>query len=82
MDVDRHVLLSLGSSWNTAIGCDFHLQEIFRTQGLDSHLLHFLHWLAYFLSLSHLGSPLFTHSYKPLLHKILHFLLHLYIPSL
>ena len=29
---------------NTGVGCHFPLQEIFLTQGLNPHLLRFLHW--------------------------------------
>ena len=29
---------------NTGVGCHFLLQTIFPTQGLNSHLLHLLHW--------------------------------------
>ena len=56
MDVDHHVLLSLGLSWNTGVSYDFLLQEIFQTLGSDSHLLHLLHWQADSLSLWHLES--------------------------
>ena len=39
---------------NTGMGCHFFLQEIFLTQGLN---LHFLHWQVDSLPLSHLRSP-------------------------
>ena len=45
---------------NTGVGCHFHLQGIFLTQGSNSGLLH---WQAGCLLLSHLGSPL--NYYKP-----------------
>ena len=38
---------------NTGVDCHCYLQEIFPTQGLNSHLLHLLHWQAYSLPLSH-----------------------------
>ena len=37
--------------------CHSLLQEIFLTQGLNSHLLSLLHWQAHFLPLSFLGNP-------------------------
>ena len=53
--VDHRAPLSMGFSrqeyW---VGCHFLLQGIFLTQGLNSHLLH---WQAYPLALSHVGSP-------------------------
>ena len=45
-------------SKNTEVGCHFLLQGIFLTQGSNLHLLH---WQAYSLLLSHLGSP-FMHT--------------------
>ena len=39
------------------IGLHFFLQGVILTQGLNSHLLHFLHWWVGSLSLSHLGTP-------------------------
>ena len=45
---------------NTGVGCHFLLQEIFLTQGSDSHLLHLLHWQVDSLPLSYLGSPDFS----------------------
>ena len=44
---------------NTGVGCHALLQGIFPTQGLNLHLLGFLHWQVDSLSLSHLGSPVF-----------------------
>ena len=32
------------SGKNTGVGCHFLLQGIFQTQGLNTHLLHLLHW--------------------------------------
>ena len=82
MDVDHHVLLSLGLSWNTGVSYDFLLQEIFQTLGSDSHLLHLLHWQADSLPLSHLGSPLFTHSYKLFyIRYFVFFLIFMFLPS-
>ena len=43
---------------NTGMGCHFLLQGIFLTQGSNLCLLHFLHWQADSLPLSHLGSKL------------------------
>ena len=40
--------------------CHFLLQGIFLTQGLNPHLLLFLHWQAEFLPLGHPGSPIST----------------------
>ena len=40
------------------MGCHFLLQGIFLTQGLN---LHFLHWQADSLSLSHQGSPIWKY---------------------
>ena len=40
---------------NTGVGCHFHLQGIFPTQGLNLHLLLLLHWQAESLPLCHLG---------------------------
>ena len=40
---------------NTGVGCHFHLQRIFPTQGLNLHLLLLLHWQAESLPLCHLG---------------------------
>ena len=37
--------------------CYFLVQGIFSTQGLNTHVLHLLHWQADSLPLSHLGSP-------------------------
>ena len=31
---------------NTGVGCHFLLQQIFQTQGSNSHLVHLLHWQA------------------------------------
>ena len=42
---------------NTGVDCHFLLQTIFPTQGLNSHLLHLLHWQVDSLSLHNLGSP-------------------------
>ena len=42
---------------NTGVDCHFLLLGIFPTQGLNLCLLHFLHWQADSLPLSHLGSP-------------------------
>ena len=42
---------------NTGMGCRFILQGIFLTQGSNPSLLSLLHWQAYTLPLSHLGSP-------------------------
>ena len=39
------------------VGCYFLLQGVFLIQGLNSSLLHLLHWQAGLLPLSHLGSP-------------------------
>ena len=41
---------------NTGMGYHLLLQGVFLTQGLNSCLLHFLHWQAVSLPLSHLGS--------------------------
>ena len=38
----------------TGVGCHFLLQEIFLSQGLNSHILH---WQADSLPMNHLGSP-------------------------
>ena len=43
---------------NTGVGCHFPLQEIFTTQGSNSHLLCLLHWQADYLPLHHLGNPI------------------------
>ena len=50
-------LLSLwdSSAKNTRVNCHFFLQEIFPTQGLNPH---FLHWQTDSLLLSHQGSPI------------------------
>ena len=45
---------------NTGVGCNFLLQGIFLTQGLNLHLLHLLHWQVDSLPLHHLGSPFGT----------------------
>ena len=37
---------------NTGVGCHFLLQGIFPTQGLNPHLLHLLHWQAWFFTTS------------------------------
>ena len=42
---------------NAGVGCHFLLQTIFPTQGLNSHLLHLLHWQVDSLTLHNLGSP-------------------------
>ena len=42
---------------STGAGCQFLLQAIFPTQGLNWPLLHLLHWQADSLPPSHLGSP-------------------------
>ena len=42
---------------NTWVGCHFLLEEIFLTQGSNSHLLHLLHAKRDSLPLSHQGSP-------------------------
>ena len=56
--VAHQVPLSLGySSKNTVLGCHFLLQGIFLTQGLNPHLLYFLHWQADFLLLAPPGEP-------------------------
>ena len=39
------------------MGCNFLLQGIFLTQGLNLHLLHLLHWQVGSLPLCHQGSP-------------------------
>ena len=39
------------------MGCNFLLQGIFLTQGLNLHLLHLLHWQVDSLLLCHQGSP-------------------------
>ena len=44
------------SGKNTGVGCHVLLQGISPNQGPKPHLLHFLHWQADSLSLSHLGS--------------------------
>ena len=49
------------SGKDTEMGCHFLLQVILPTQGLNSGLLHLLHWLAGSFLLSHLGN-------KPLHH--------------
>ena len=46
------------SGKKTVVGCQFLLQGIFLTQGLSLCLLH---WQVDSLSLSHLGSPKFSH---------------------
>ena len=43
---------------NTGVGCYFLLKGIFLTQGSNLCLLHFLHWQADCLPLSHMGSSL------------------------
>ena len=68
---DPHGLQSarLLCSWdppgkNTRAGCHFLLQGIFPTQGSNPHLLHFLHWQADSLPLTHLESIyMYTHMY-------------------
>ena len=42
----------------TGVGCHLLLQGIFPTQGLNPHLLHFLHWQADSLPLAPLQTPL------------------------
>ena len=42
---------------NTEVGCHFLLQGTFLTQGLNSRLMHFLHWQAYSLPLEPPGKP-------------------------
>ena len=42
---------------NTGVGCCFLLQGIFKTQGLNPHLLHLLLWQIDSLLLCQLGSP-------------------------
>ena len=42
---------------DTGVGCHFLLQGIFLTQASNLRLLCLLHWQAYSLPLSHLGSP-------------------------
>ena len=49
----------MGIGKNTGVGCHFLLQRIFLTWGLKRHLLHFLHWQADLLALSHLESLFF-----------------------
>ena len=53
------MLLSLWESpgKNTGVGSHAFLQEIFLTQGLNLHLLHFLHWQAYYLLLGPPQTP-------------------------
>ena len=41
---------------NTGLGCNFLLQGIFPTQGLNPHLLFLLHWQADSLPMNHLGT--------------------------
>ena len=43
---------------NTGVSCHVLLQGIFQTQGLNPHLLCFLHWQVDSLPLTHLGSPI------------------------
>ena len=45
---------------NTGVGCCFLLQGIFKTQGLNPHLLHLLHWQVDYLSLCHIRKPMYT----------------------
>ena len=45
------------SGKNTGVSCHFLLQVIFSTQGLNSCLLHLLHWQVASLPLHHQGSP-------------------------
>ena len=54
---------------NTGVGCNFLLQEIFSTQGLNPCLLHFLHWQTVSLPLSHLRSPEICKWTCPIGHK-------------
>ena len=60
--------LTLVTLWTVAhqaplsMGCYFLLQGILLTQRSNPHLLHFLHWQANSLPLSHLGSPFFPPS--------------------
>ena len=42
---------------NTGVGCHLPLQEIFLTQGSNSHLSRLLHWQVGSSLLCHLGSP-------------------------
>ena len=42
---------------NTGVSCHFLLQVIFSTQGLNSCLLHLLHWQVASLPLRHQGNP-------------------------
>ena len=58
------------SSKNTGVGCYFFLQGIFPTQGLNPHLLCFLHWQVGSLPPSYLGSQwcrsaFFTGNFAP-----------------
>ena len=46
---------------NTEAGCQFLLQGIFLTQGLNPHLLHLLHWQVDSLALEPPGKPQLLH---------------------
>ena len=49
---------------NTAVGCRFLLQGIFRTQEMKPHLLHFLHWQADYWALAPPWKVHEAHDYK------------------
>ena len=66
------ILCLWGSSGkNTGVSCHFLLQEIFLTQGLNPHLLH---WQVGFLPLSHLESPIYIYT-----HTYIHTHTHIYV---
>ena len=54
---------------NTGVGCHDLLQGIFRTQGLNPHFLHFLHWQTGSLLLAPSGKPIFIHMYTQIRSK-------------
>ena len=53
------------SGKKTGAGCHFFLQGILATQGLNPHLLHFLHWQADSLPLAPLAKPVLVTSPNP-----------------
>ena len=55
LSIARMLLLCPGK--NTGVGCCFFLQGIFLTQGLNPHLLSFLHCTQILYPLSYRGSP-------------------------
>ena len=57
MTVIHQAPLPMEFSRHAGVGCHFLLQGIFLTQGLNSHLLHFLHWQACSLPLVPPGMP-------------------------